>query len=250
MPICIYCKKSSESSRGIPHVLPQALARNELQLSRGVECDQCNEYAGKRLDANLIRYPAVAFGIQVAGAPGKKGRPRVVGGGVRREALDARTVRVRFKVRGRISAFPPNLVVAQGRIVPVPEFDFLCFRRALHHMALNAFAARSGPQAALRPEFEAVRQYVRNPNPPDDSWPYGQVEPKFKEIPRRIAAQEIEFEGADLIGIHVFQLLFVVDLLRTGVLERATRVLGGRFVPADATEPPEAIIQAGGRVRA
>jgi hypothetical protein len=247
MPICIYCKEESSASVGVPHVFPEALSRNTLVLPRGVECDGCNEYAGKRLDSNLVRHPVIAMTIQFLGAPGKRGKTRSQVGGIQRERVDSQSVRVSFKFRGRLVPGPNETVAIEGRVRPDPEFDFLRFRRALHHIGLGTVAGQKGADAALDPQYDRVRRYVRNPKPPNDSWPYGQVERKLKRVPRVIAGQFIQFEDVDLIGIHIFQLLFLVDLLKTGVLERATRAMGGTFVPPEATEAPDAVVRVGGR---
>jgi hypothetical protein len=249
MAVCIYCKVDSSSSVSVPHAFPQGLAQNRLVLPVGVECDRCNQYAGRRLDENLIRYPVISVAIQIVGAPGKKGKTRSLVGGIRRERVDSKSVRVGLKLRGRISLDPKGRVAFEGHVPPVPQFDFLRFRRALHHIGLNMVASQQGTDAALEPKYDRVRQYVRNPSPPTDSWPYGQIERKLKAIPRVIAGQFIEVDGVELVGIYIFQVLFLVDLLRTGVLEHATQAMGGVFVPAQATEPPPTVIAGGGRLQ-
>ena len=39
---CIYCLETGRPSRGRPHVVPEAVANNDLVLPRGAECDGCN----------------------------------------------------------------------------------------------------------------------------------------------------------------------------------------------------------------
>lgn len=169
MPTCIYCKSNSSASTGVPHVLPEVLAQNELTLPVGSECDACNNYFGNKLDINLARYPDVAFAIQLLGAPGKRGKPREKLGGLTRQRVDEQTVRLGMKVRGRLRVQHDGRHIIEGRVPPEPGFDFRCFRRALHHVGLNYVAAAAGPLAALDPKYDAVRRYIKNPSPRHES---------------------------------------------------------------------------------
>ena len=247
MGFCIYCRCDSSASVGVPHILPEALTRNGLVLPVGVECDRCNQYAGRRLDENLIRFPLIAMAIQVLGAPGKKGKTRHVVGGVRRERVDSELVRVAFKVQGRMVPGEDGSLAVKARLSPAPGFDFRRFRRALHHIALNAVVKEHGWDAALDHRYDRARQYIRNPRPATDSWPFGLVARNLNPIPRMIAGGFIAFDEVEVFAIYIFHLVFLVDLLQTGILQNATRLMGGTFIPADAARSPEVILTAGGR---
>ncbi len=245
MPICIYCKCDSSSSTSIPHVMPEALASNELILPIGTECDACNAYAGNKLEQNLIRYPDIAFAIQFLGTPGKRGKPRSKVGGVVRKRVDPLHVSVSLKALGKLVMTADGKRTLEGRVPPQSDFDFLRFRRALHHIGLNTVAAQQGADAALESRFDNVRRYVKHPKPRDESWPYGQI--RRGDFPRLIGVGMIEYENIELVGIHVFNLILLVDLSHTGLLADATSAMNGVFVPAEATEPPPTTIGVGDR---
>lgn len=225
--------------------MPEVLAQNGLTLPVGTECDACNEYAGKKLEINLARYPNIAVAIQFLGTPGKRGKPRQEIGGVHRRRVDAKHVRVNLRVRGQLAIGPDGKHLFTGHVPPVADFNFLGFRRALHHIGLNYVAAANGPLAALDEKYDPVRRYVKDPRPASESWPYGQVHKN--ELPRLVAVGFIEYEGAEFVWIHIFQTIFVIDLLNSGALADLTRALGGTFVPADAESPPPAVLTAGDR---
>jgi hypothetical protein len=245
--VCIYCKGDSSSSRGVPHVLPEALSKNELKLPRGVECDGCNQYAGRRLESNLIRYPQVAFAIQFLGAPGKRGVTRQQIGGIRRERVDSNSVRVSLKLKGQPTVTANDKLRIESRIVPERQFNPLAFRRVLHHAGLNLVAALNGVDSALEPKYDAVREYVRNPKPANASWAYGQIDGKGNDIPRLIGCGFADFEDTELARLQVFQIQFFIDLLNTGALEAAMKTIGGVYVaPEDSL--PEATFVVEGKV--
>lgn len=245
MPICIYCGRDSSTSVSVPHVLPEALTQNRLTLPVGTECDACNAYVGNKLEPHLPRYPHISFAIQFLGAPGKAGKPRAEIGGITRQRLDPKHVRVNLKVRGRLSLGQGEKRILHGHVPPGPGFDFLRFRRALHHIGLNYVVAVHGHEVALGAAYDSARQYVKNPRPANDSWPFGQL--LRAEIPRFVGVGLVEYGEAELIQIAVFQVVFLVDLLDSGCLRDATAALGGTVVEPEAKEPPIAEMIVGDR---
>lgn len=51
---CVYCLTDSAGTKSIAHVLPEAIARNDLVLPRGAVCDACNHYLGHELDSVMV----------------------------------------------------------------------------------------------------------------------------------------------------------------------------------------------------
>lgn len=180
---CIYCKQDSSSAQGVPHVFPEAFAQNRLVLPVGSVCDGCNNYLGVELDSVFVAHPILSALAQFLRFPGKSGKLRRQLGNVE---LDAR-----FPDQGRATDQPlPRTITvpcAKPRIVTHPDgsrtatieplidprFDFRRFRRAIHHIALNAFALKRGDSAALEPRFDSVRDYIRKPKP-KEVWPFAQ----------------------------------------------------------------------------
>lgn len=245
MPTCIYCKGDSSESTSVPHVIPELLTENELTLPIGAECDDCNAYAGHSLEPELGRHPEIAFAIQYLGSPGKKGKVRAEMGGVRRSPADGRQFRLSLKGRGRARIDEAGHFRMEGHVHPVPSFDFLRFRRALHHIGLNFVAAAQGVDVALGPPFDSVRRYVRRPRSRKESWAFGHW--RLNDFPRVVGVGPVEYDGTELIQVRAFQSVFLIDLMESGRLEEATLALGGTFVGSDVQAPAPVSISLGGK---
>lgn len=172
---CIYCRCETTKAEAVAHVLPEAVVENDLVLPRGTICTRCNQYLGHELDATLVQYPAVAVFIQFAALPGKSGSPRRQLGGISLK----KHANGKSDLRMATSDYEMQLDDAGRHIVrwvvsPTRAFDMLRFRRALHHIALNAVALRNGGIYALRPEFDLIRQYVRRPRP-REAWTFAEA---------------------------------------------------------------------------
>jgi hypothetical protein len=51
---CIFCKTSSQGSRSVEHIIPEALGNTEHVLPRGVVCDRCNNYFAIKIEQPLL----------------------------------------------------------------------------------------------------------------------------------------------------------------------------------------------------
>lgn len=174
---CIYCLHDTHGVAGKGHVVPEAVARNDLVLPLGAVCDSCNHYLG-RLDSILGKHPLVSLGAQLLRVPGKKGKVRRVMGTVSQEQRE-------HAISIPIAAEP--VVSSLGTawsVTPLvsDEFNDFEFRRALHHVGLNALAHEEGVDRACEPSLHAVRPYVRQPNK-GERWGFGQL-PLFEGMSR------------------------------------------------------------------
>lgn len=245
MPTCIYCKGDSSQSTSVSHVIPELLTKNELTLPVGAECDDCNAYAGQSLEPHLGRYPEIAFAIQFLGSPGKRGKVRAEMGGVLRSPTDGGQFRLSLKARGRPIVDEVGHFRVDGHVHPVASFDFLRFRRALHHIGLNFVAAAQGVHVALQPAFDSVRRYVRRPRSRKESWAFGHR--RLNEFPRVVGVGPVEYDGTELVQVQAFQSVFLIDLMGSGRLEEATLAQGGTFVGPDVQAPAPVSISLGGK---
>jgi hypothetical protein len=171
---CIYCRVVTTGREGLAHVFPEAVIQNSWTLAPGAVCDHCNNYCSE-LDSTLVQYPPVAALAQFFALPGKQGIYRQVVGGI------ALTVRDDGKHDLGMTAFDPVYRInAEGKntarvtLRPPPKFDLLKFRRALHHIAMNAIAAIAGETYVLGSEFDPLRKYVRNPRR-GDAWTFAEA---------------------------------------------------------------------------
>lgn len=165
---CIYCRGETSGKEGEAHILPEAVAQNDLVLPRGAVCSPCNQYLSE-LDTALATHPLLAFGIQALALPGKSGKARLRLGlfeqsgdsGAQELTLMPGAVDRVTTVEGR-SIFilkNPDLVIMRR------------FHRALHHVAFNFFARVAGCAEALRPIYDPARRYIRSPMK-KEVWPY------------------------------------------------------------------------------
>lgn len=72
---CIYCKQNSDKTKGIAHIFPEGLMKNEYTLPKGFVCDKCNQYLSD-LDTALIHHNHIWPWVMIMQLPGKSGKPR------------------------------------------------------------------------------------------------------------------------------------------------------------------------------
>lgn len=71
---CIWCKKISDSSKSIEHILPESFGNQKHTLPRGWVCDQCNNYFSRKVEEPFLNsYYGRAIRFEAA-IPNKKGR--------------------------------------------------------------------------------------------------------------------------------------------------------------------------------
>jgi hypothetical protein len=156
----------------------------------------------------------------------------------------------------RVDRLSDGRIRFESQLKPDAQFDFLRFRRSLYHVALNIVAGQDGASTALDPKFDKVRRYVRNPVRPDESWPFGQFEVPAQT--RQNAGQFVDYGDCELVAVHIFRALFLVDLLQTGILASAvankdlSTALGvgpGTYTGPEDKEPPPVTITATGTLK-
>ncbi len=236
---CIYCKRDSGSNPGIAHIFPEALHANEEVLPRGAVCDNCNQYFGKRLDENLIRYPSIALAIQFLATPGKSGKPRKLIGGIEREIPGEPDALLRtFTEKPTIVSGPDGSQGARVQFKQDPQFRMARFRRALHHVAFNIVAKLENADHMMLPHWDLARQYIRFPTGESESWSFAQITPSPVSIPRVVQGIRWESGRRELVNMQIFQSMFVVDLRNTGDLEALAREQGAEYYGPERNDPP------------
>ncbi|WP_156532394.1 HNH endonuclease [Agrobacterium vitis] len=56
---CIFCKKSSSSSKSVEHIIPESLGNKRHVLPKGIVCDGCNNYFSRKVEKQFLDLPAV-----------------------------------------------------------------------------------------------------------------------------------------------------------------------------------------------
>jgi len=54
MSRCIFCKKNSDNSKSIEHIIPESLGNVEHVLPKGIVCDSCNNYFSIKIERTLL----------------------------------------------------------------------------------------------------------------------------------------------------------------------------------------------------
>ncbi len=102
-------------------------------------------------------------------------------------------------------------------IGPDKDFNILTFRRALHHIAFNIFAADKSVHHALKPHLNPVRKYVRHPDA-GEAWPFVQIVEDLREIRPEVRGRIVPEGPGDTVLVRIFNCDFYVDLLNRGGL--------------------------------
>jgi hypothetical protein len=103
------------------------------------------------------------------------------------------------------------------------QFDFQRFRRAIYHIAFNAYAFQRGADAALHEQFDPVRNYIRKPKS-KESWLFAQYVNLGASFNRDVTVMLDGNESAEFVGITICAgAAFGVDLLASGQLPEWVR---------------------------
>ena len=77
---CIFCKKNSDSSVSVEHIIPESLGNTDYTLPRGWVCDACNNYLSRKVEAPFMNSEygkRIRFEMKI---PSRRGRIPVVQG--------------------------------------------------------------------------------------------------------------------------------------------------------------------------
>jgi len=236
---CIYCLESGRPSVGRAHIFPEALRQNHDALPLGAVCDGCNRYLGQ-LDRVVAAHPMLSLAAQALALPGKQGRLRARVGSVDRTVHTGGIT---------IPCEAPTTVLntdgtTEYRVRPLlaPNFDLLRFRRGLYHIGFNLLAAMDGVERACDSAFDPVRRYVRHART-GESWPFAQYVVSLSRLSDTLRGAIYDNEEETIAALRLFSMVFYVDLLSTGTLDkfvRATQPPTTEVIPAEWTGPAPA----------
>lgn len=236
---CIYCKRDSGERSGIAHVFPEALHANDEALPRGAVCDPCNQYLGRRLDENLVRYPSIALAVQLLATPGKSGKPRKRIGAIDRDIPGQPDALIQtYTEKPVLFTAPDGSRRARAQLKADPLFRMSRFRRALHHIAFNVIAKLEGPTHMLGDHWDLARGYIKAPRNESECWGFAQIMPPVSSIPRVVQGIRWESGRRELVNMQIFQNMFIVDLRNTGDLKSLAREQEAEYFGPERTEPP------------
>jgi hypothetical protein len=185
---CIFCKRDSNGSLSIEHVIPESLGNTEHTLPPGVVCDKCNNYFASKVEGPLLSEPYFRNQCSLANIASKKGNAARVRGlhpqsrtvieVVRNLDGSAVSIGAAFeKDEKRLVEF--LLKHDEGRIyipVPGPPSEILMSRFlakvAVECVALKMLTLDDGiDQVIAEQALDGLRDYARR-GPPQPIWPF------------------------------------------------------------------------------
>ncbi|RHJ93598.1 MULTISPECIES: HNH endonuclease [Bacteroidales] len=51
---CIFCTQNSENSKSVEHIIPESLGNKLTVLSKGIVCDECNNYFARKIEGEML----------------------------------------------------------------------------------------------------------------------------------------------------------------------------------------------------
>lgn len=54
---CIFCKIDSSDSKSVEHIIPESLGNKSYILSKGIVCDDCNNYFARKVEKKVLEKP-------------------------------------------------------------------------------------------------------------------------------------------------------------------------------------------------
>jgi hypothetical protein len=213
----MYCRQDASTSRGVPHVFPEAFGKNAVVLPIGSVCDACNSYLGHELDSVFIAHPVVSMIAQTLRLPGKSGKLRKHVGNVEIDVFP-RSITIPTE-EPKIIVHPDGTRSSTAAALVDPQFDLLRFRRALHHIAFNAYALRRGKDEVLAARFDPVRKYIRSPHK-GEAWPFVQFCDLERGFGQDVTLVLDDDESIEAVSITLCgAIAFGVGLLDSGRLQ-------------------------------
>jgi HNH endonuclease len=187
---CLFCKEPSSTTKGVEHLIPEAIGSKKLILPKGLVCDKCNNYFSRKVEKPVLSHQSMRNVRAWHQVPNKKGKfPSVKGtiagtdieiamkrgekGGLEIKAENAKNQDAVNKYLEEMSLgkdFPPFLFPID--IDPPPKE----MSRFLSMMGLEALALRFSYSAAAdsiidEPSYDLIRNYARYGTGVKE-WPY------------------------------------------------------------------------------
>lgn len=186
---CIFCKRSTQASRSVEHVLAESFGNTEYVLPRGVVCDPCNNYFASSVEQPVLESDSFLQARFDGSVPNKRNRSPSINGIVlpkyRAEVSRDAAGDLHIYVEEQATA---SLLDGRSRALIIPRMNrkpgATLFARFLGKAAIEAMAyglLENAPQmlgdlvdcAALDP----LRNYARYGSPQTLKWPYSERNP-------------------------------------------------------------------------
>ena len=182
---CIFCKRDSETSKSVEHIIPESLGNDVLILGKGIVCDKCNNYIAVTIEQPLLELPyfkqyrhelsienkrgripdreGFLIDPEYAGIKFKKHRSGIKGVEIAPEALK----KISHSKRKKITAFTVTMIP--------PHFD-KNVSRFLGKVGIEALAWEADAKGYREDHYnqsslDPIKKYVRSAAK-EDYWPY------------------------------------------------------------------------------
>ena len=112
---CIFCKEDSTSSESSEHIIPESLGNTEHTLPRGVVCDGCNNYFGRKVEGRIQQSGVIRLLKADREIPNKEGKVPSVEDVT---SFELPEFRLMSRFIGKV-----GLEVLADRLIPHPEWE-------------------------------------------------------------------------------------------------------------------------------
>jgi hypothetical protein len=77
---CIFCKRSTQSSRSVEHIIAESFGNTEYVLPRGAVCDPCNNYVASSVEQPVLESDYFLQARFDGSVPNKRNRSSSING--------------------------------------------------------------------------------------------------------------------------------------------------------------------------
>ncbi|GAA3934439.1 HNH endonuclease [Chitinophaga oryziterrae] len=185
---CIFCKKNSDNSTSVEHIIPESLGNKKHILPKGIVCDQCNSYFAIKIENQLLSQEYFKFIRSAQGVLSKKRRVIPSTGFIVHP--EGGNVEIYREPSGVFIDIPKSEIVdliVKGRVNKLyiphhiePVLENVPLSRLLGKMAIEALTQKilnvDGWETEIidKAELEPLRSYVRYGPAKIKLWHYSQ----------------------------------------------------------------------------
>jgi hypothetical protein len=162
---CIYCLRSDGGFCESEHVYPESLGNEEVILSPGIVCHNCNHGVLSKLDDALVHHDGVAFlrtvfltqNPKTGAFPSAKGSNFVI----RKTGPRELDIQLHSGAKPPIEErLPDGSVKLSIEVRGRHKFDPRSLARSLYKVALGFVAWKQGADAAREPRYNPARDFI------------------------------------------------------------------------------------------
>lgn len=216
---CIFCKKSSDESNSVEHVIPESLGNKTTILPKGAVCDSCNNYFASKVEKFVLdsdEFTQLRFNQLVKNKKGRVPKSKMFFGS--QVVMATRNDKLSFSFDSEGFSKIENYLANSGSEIRIPmrgaPANDHYVSRFLAKMALEAFAFRClkvddwNNYIVDHEQLDPIRKFARYPKT-KEVWTYSK---------RRI--YDADYHKKEIDGVY-YQIMNEWDILVTGDIDNS-----------------------------